>query len=121
MELVRTSPKDKEEHTDSAVKGEDTPFTYSTLPEIKEKKENCKQFRPYFLHVPVEKICKTFKNTPQHATNIVSGPKINKTIQSPYLAYNVCHRNEPVATDTIFAEVPAVGTNRMKMCQIFVG
>jgi hypothetical protein len=35
--------------------------------------------------------------------------------------YNVQRRNEPVATDTIFAEVPAVDTNGMKMCQIFVG
>jgi hypothetical protein len=69
----------------------------------------------------VEKIRKTFENTTQHATNIVSGPKIHQTIQSPYPAYNVRRRNEPVATDTIFAEVPAVDTNGMKMCQIFVG
>jgi hypothetical protein len=107
--------------TDQAVGENSTPLQYTSLPEVKEKKENYEQYRPYFLHVPVEKIRKTFENTTQHATNIVSGPKIHQTIQSPYPAYNVRRRNEPVATDTIFAEVPAVDTNGMKMCQIFVG
>jgi hypothetical protein len=117
-----TTPSDgADEPTDHAIAGEDTPLQYTSLPETKEKKENYEQYRPYFLHVPVEKIRKTFENTTQHATNIVSGPKIHQTIQSPYPAYNVRRRNEPVATDTIFAEVPAVDTNGMKMCQIFVG
>jgi hypothetical protein len=107
--------------TDQAVAEKSTPLLYTSLPETEEKKENYEQYRPYFLHVPVEKIRKTFKNTTQHATNIVSGPKIHQTIQSPYPTYNVRRRNEPVATDTIFAEVPAVDTNGMKMSQIFVG
>jgi hypothetical protein len=107
--------------TDQAVAEKSKPFLYTSLPETKEKKENYEQYRPYFLHVPVEKIRKTFKNTTQHATSIVSGPKIHQTIQSPYPAYNVRQRNEPVVTDTIFAEVPAVDTNGIKMCQIFVG
>jgi hypothetical protein len=117
-----TAPSNNtDEPTDQAVAGENTPLQYTSLPETNEKKENYEQYRPYFLHVPVKKICKMFENTTQHATNIVSGPKIHQTIQSPYPAYNVCRRNEPVDTDAIFAEVPAVDTNGMKMCQIFVG
>jgi hypothetical protein len=118
---AETPPVNEDEATDQAVGENSTPLQYTSLPEVKEKKENYKQYQPYFLHVPVEKIRKTFENTTQHATNIVSGPKIHQTIQSPYPAYNVRRRNEPVATDTIFAEVPAVDTNGMKMCQIFVG
>jgi hypothetical protein len=124
-EPVKAPSTTKDDPTDQAV-GEKstsntTPLLYTSLPKTKEKKENHEQYRPYFLHVPVEKIRKTFENTTQLDTNIVFGPKIHQTIQSPYPAYNVRQRNEPVATDTIFAEVPAVDTNGMKMCQIFVG
>jgi hypothetical protein len=111
----------KDDPTDQAVAEKSTPLLYTSLPKTKERKENYKQYRPYFLHVPIKKIRKTFKNTTQHATNIVSGPKLHQTIQSPYPAYNARRWNEPVATDTIFAEVPAVDMNGMKMCQIFVG
>jgi hypothetical protein len=75
--------------TDRVVGENSTPLHYTSLPEVKEKKENYEQDRSYFLHVPVKKIRKTFENTTQHATNIVSGPKIHQTIQSPYPAYNV--------------------------------
>jgi hypothetical protein len=118
---VEASSTTKDKPTDQAVGENSTPLLYTSLHEVKEKKENYEQYRPSFLHVPVEKICKTFKNTTQHAISIVSGPKIHQTIQSPYPAYNVRRRNEPVATDTIFAEVAGVDTNGMKMCQIFVG
>jgi hypothetical protein len=72
--------------TDQAVGENSTPLHYTSLPEVKEKKESYEQYRPYFVHVPVEKIRKTFENTTQHVTNIVSGPKIHQTIQSPYPA-----------------------------------
>ena len=36
-------------------------------------------------------------------------------------ALNVLRRNEPVATDTIFAEVPAIDSGGQTMAQIFVG
>ncbi len=107
--------------TDKAVKDEDTKLSHTGTPEVKTRKINYDQYRPYFLHVPTEKVRKTFENTTQLATSVVSGPKLQQTIQSPYPAHNVWRRNEPVATDTIFAEVAAVGTNGMKMCHIFVG
>ena len=79
------------------------------------------KYRPYFLHVPVEKIRHTFQRTTQYATNVMSGHNIMQTIQSPYPAHNVWRRHEPVASDTIFSEVPAVDTNGQTMAQLFVG
>ena len=89
--------------------------------EVKQKPIDYEQYRPYFLHVPVDKIRQTFKSTTQFATNIMSGNNIKQTIQSPFPAHNVWRRNEPVASDTIYAETPAIGTNGQTMAQIFVG
>ena len=89
--------------------------------ESKPTKINYEKYRPYFLHVPVEKIRRTFQNTTQYATNVMSGHRIQQTINSPFPAHNVWRRNEPVATDTVFADTPAIGTNGQKMAQIFVG
>ena len=41
----------------------------------------------------------------------MAGNTMTQTLKSPYPAHNVWRRNEPVATDTIFSEVPAIGTN----------
>ena len=51
----------------------------------------------------------------------VSGHNVTQTIKSPYPALNVWRRNEPVASDTIFAETPAIDTNGHTMAQIFIG
>ena len=53
--------------------------------------------------------------------NVISGVKIRQTIKSPYPALNVWRRHEPVATDTIFAEQPAIDSGGQTMAQIFVG
>jgi hypothetical protein len=89
--------------------------------EIKQRPFDYLKYRPYFLHVPPEKIRKTFQVTTQFATNVMSGPHIQQTIKSPYPAHNVLRRNEPVASDTIYAEVPAVDTGGQDRAQIFVG
>ena len=89
--------------------------------ELKPKPIDYQQYRPYFLHAPIEKIRRTFQATTQFASNVMSGHNLQQTIKSPYPAHNVWRRNEPVATDTIFGEVPAVGTGGQKMAQIFVG
>merc|ERR1712122_325940 len=61
-----------------------------------------------------------FSNTTRFAGNVVSGHNIHQTMKSPYPAYNVWRRNEPVATDTIYAEVAAIGTNGQTQAQIFI-
>ena len=53
--------------------------------------------------------------------HVMSGTRIEKTIKSPFPAHNVWRRNEPVATDTIFAKVPAIGTGGQTMAQFYVG
>jgi len=50
----------------------------------------------------------------------MAGNKILQTIKSPWPANNVQHRNEPVATDTIKAQVPAVNDGST-MAQLFIG
>ena len=100
----------------SAPTSIEAPSSSSTV-----KRRDYKKYLPHFLYVPLEKIRKTFENTTQYATNVMSGPHIRQTIKSPYPALNVARRNEDVMTDTVYAEVPAIGTNGQTMAQIFVG
>ena len=88
---------------------------------VKQKPIEYEKYRPYFLQVPTEKVRETFKRTTQYATNIMAGQNITQTYKSPFPAHNVWRRQEPVATDTIFAQVPAIATNGQTMAQIFVG
>ena len=105
--------------TDQAFNGENPELEVSQ-PEVKKAPIDYDKFRPYFLFAPVDKIRQTFKVTTQNAVNVVSGPNIKQTLRSPYPANNVWRRNEPVATDTIFAECPAVDDGST-MAQLFVG
>ncbi len=89
--------------------------------EVKKKPIDYAGYQPYFLMTPIEKVQRTFENTTQHCTNTMYGHNIQQTIQSPYPANNVWRKNEPVASDTIFAEVPAIDTNGQTMAQLFVG
>ena len=90
-------------------------------PEQRPRNKDYTKYRPYFLHVPDEKIRKTFENTTQWATNVMSGNKIQQTIKAPFPAHNVPRRHEPVASDTVYAEVPAIGTGGQTMAQMFIG
>ena len=62
----------------------------------------------------------TFKNTTQNASNVIAGRHLYRTLKSPFPAFNVWRRNEPVATDTIFVEIPAID-NGATMGQLFIG
>ena len=42
---------------------------------VKPKPVDYERYRPYFLHVPIEKVRKTFENTTQYAANVMSGLK----------------------------------------------
>ena len=89
--------------------------------ETSRKPIDYKKYRPYLLMVSPEKVKATFDATTQHAVNVPSGPHILQTMKSPNPAHNVLRRNEPVATDTIFAEVPAICTNGQTMAQLYIG
>ena len=86
----------------------------------KTTKIDYQKYRPFFLFAPVATIKKTFENTTQYASNVLSGRHIQKTIKSPYPAFNVYRRFEPVATDTVFAETPSIDGG-CTCAQIFVG
>jgi len=83
-----------------------------------ETKPKC---RSQFLHVPIEKIRKTFTAMTQNAASVVHGPKANQTLKSPNPALNIRRRKEPAAMDSIFADVPAVDTPGCAGAQMFVG
>ena len=70
---------------------------------VKTAPPDYKKYRPYFLQVPEEKVRKTFENTTQYAIGVNTGKHITNTFKSPFPAHNVWRRNEPVASDTIFA------------------
>jgi len=73
------------------------------------------------IDVPVEKIKRTFTATTQNAASIVCGPKANQTLKSPNPALNIRRRKEAVATDSPFADVPAVNAPGCAGAQMFVG
>jgi hypothetical protein len=99
----------------------DPPLEVTGETQTRPKPINYEKYRPYFLHVPVEKVRRTFQNTTQFASNVMSGRIVQHTIKPPYPAYNVRRRNEPVATDTVYGATPAIGTGGAKAAQIFIG
>mgnify|MGYP003563970417 CR=1 FL=1 len=88
--------------------------------EIEKKAFNYDTYQPYFLHIPRRKIQKTFENTMQFATNVMSGTCITQTIKSPYPAHNVWRRNKLVATNMIYAQTPTIDMGGQTMAQIYV-
>ena len=104
------------------VQHDDGATSYEVVkPTVKKKPIDYEKYRPYFLHAPIDKIRQTFKVTTQHAANVMSGHNIIQTHKSPYPANNVIRRNEPVATDTVFASCKAIDTGGQTMAQIFIG
>jgi len=57
--------------------------------ETKSKPIDYSKCRRHFLHVPVEKIKKTFEATTQNAATVVHGPKANQALKSPNPALNI--------------------------------
>jgi len=94
----------------------------STPPvETKPKPIDHSKCRRQFPHAPVEKTKRTFKAAAQDAATVVHGPKANQTFKSPNPALNIHQRKEPVATDSVFADAPAVDTPGHTGAQTFVG
>ena len=91
-------------------------FTSRTI-----SKKRYDQLKPLFGYINKESIEKTLSSTTQYGKNLLSGPSIRNTFKSPFPAMNVIRRHEPVATDTVFSDTAAIGTNGIKSAQIFVG
>ena len=76
-------------------------------------------FQPQLGWHNLDTIKKTFKHTTQFYKRAHS-TLLYKTHLSPYPACNVPRRNEPIATDTVFSDVPAID-NGARSAQLHVG
>jgi hypothetical protein len=74
---------------------------------------------PCFAWLPTVIIKKTFDVTTQYA-RMPLNTILRKCFMSPNPVVNVCRRDEPMATDTIQSDVPAIDGGE-KYAQIFVG
>jgi hypothetical protein len=77
------------------------------------------QLRPHLGWLPVDAIKKTFEHTTQLARMPMS-TILKKRYKSPNPALNVRPRDEPVATDTIYSDTPAIDCG-VTSAQLFVG
>jgi hypothetical protein len=77
------------------------------------------QLRPRLSWLPVDAIKKTFEHTTQLARMPMS-TILKKRYKSPNPALNVRPRDEPVATDTIYSDTPAIDCG-VTSAQLFVG
>jgi hypothetical protein len=88
---------------------------------VRVKKYQYEELCHYFLNVSADTVKHTLSNTTQFARNVDISPNMFKKFRSPFPACNIKCRNEAVATDTIYSDIPAIGTDGIHMAQIFVG
>ena len=86
----------------------------------KPSEKDYKSYRKYFLFSPLKVICKIFAATTQYAWSGWITGYIYNTHWAPFPALNVSQRNEPVATDTIYSDMPVVD-NGSTWAQFFTG
>jgi hypothetical protein len=83
------------------------------------KDPDYESLHPNFGWLPIDVIQLTCQHTTQYAQMPMSSV-LQKHYHSPYPALNVHHRNEPIATDTVFSNTLAIDGSQT-MVQIFVG
>ena len=76
--------------------------------------------RPYFGWVNVDTIQKTIGAVYQWGVTIPNTIPMKKHLKYRNPALNIPRRHEPVATDTVFSDTPAVDSG-VKQAQVFVG
>ena len=75
--------------------------------------------RRYFLNQPIDVVRHSFNATTRYHRSVSSPTRILDTRRTQYPAANTMRRHEPVATDTVFADIQAWGG--ATCAQIFVG
>ena len=73
-----------------------------------------------FAWSPPDIIKRTFEATTQYARIPFSGTRMKKMFRSSFPACNVSRRSEPVCTDTVFSDTPAIYGGETS-AQLFVG
>lgn len=76
-------------------------------------------YRPKLAWLPADIIKNTFEWTTQFY-RMPMGTYLKKRYKSPFPACNVNHRDEPVATDTVYSDTPAIDSG-ITAAQFFVG
>ncbi len=83
------------------------------------KEPNYEALRPCIAWAPLDIIKRTFSATTQYARNVYHLP-FRKHFKSRFPALNVHRHQEPVATNTVYADTPAIDDGST-CAQIFVG
>lgn len=104
--------------SNSDVKGDHTKASQAPI-SVDTKEPDYNKQRPLFAWLPTDIIKKTYELTTQYA-RIPMITLLSKRYMSPNPACNVHRRDEPVATDTVFADTPAVDCG-VTSAQFFVG
>ena len=98
----------------------DLPSTFQLYAsEVKPRPIDIDKFKPRLAWLPDDIIEKTFEKTTQFY-RMPASTYLKKTFKSPFPACNVHRRNEPVATDTVYADTPAIDDGAQS-AQFFVG
>ena len=74
---------------------------------------------PFFLYANTDVVKRTFSATTQFARSVWGGNHMKHAHKSPFPACDIHRRNEPVATDTVYSDAPAIDGG-FKAAQIFV-
>ena len=77
-------------------------------------------FMPYFGWVNVDTVQKTMEQSTQWGVSLPNTFPMEKHLKSRNPALNISRRHEPVATDTVSSDTPAVDSD-VKQAQVFVG
>ena len=78
------------------------------------------KFRHYFGWVNVDTVQKTMEQSTQWGVSIPNTFPMKRHLKSMNPALNIPRRYEPVATDTVFSDTPAVESG-VKQAHVFVG
>ena len=96
------------------------PITHAHLHDSNPAEGDWKSLRPYFGWQSEQVIKDTYKVTSRFGGTIPQQDYIKKHFKSRNPVFNIPRRNEPVATDTIFSDTPAINDGST-MAQFFVG
>ena len=98
--------------------GEHTFHTH--LHESSHAEQDWKSLRPYFGWQSEQIVQDTYKVTSSFGGTIPHHDYLKKHSKSRNPVFNIPRRNEPVATDTVFSDAPAINEGST-MAQFFVG
>ena len=96
------------------------PITHAHLHDSNSAEEDWTSLRPYFGWQSEQVMKDTYQVTSRFGGTIQQHDYLKKHFKSRNPVFNIPRRNEPVATDTIFSDTPAINDGST-MAQFFVG